>query len=94
MQQGVPNPHPQSEIYLPKLSSQDGSEYDTYKQRATFYNFTAGTINALVGTVEKRPPKINGVPKRLESRLDAITLSRQHLRDGEADPGRATGDEG
>ncbi len=48
------------ELYLPKLSGQDQSEYRTYKLRALFYAAMARTVTALVGAIDRKPPEVKG----------------------------------
>jgi hypothetical protein len=40
-----------TERYLPRLEAQSDDDYRTYKARATFFNATARTLEALVGLV-------------------------------------------
>lgn len=61
------------EAYLPRFASMDGEEYDSYLERATFYNFTGRTIKAMVGSVMRRTHVIEGMPDRLAPRLDSIS---------------------
>ncbi len=60
--------------YLPKLPEQESSEYEAYKMRAVFYNGTARTQSALVGTVFRKDPTVN-LPERLKTKL------QPHLED-------------
>lgn len=41
--------------YLPRLSAQKEADYQNYKLRATFFNITAKTLNALTGLVMSKP---------------------------------------
>lgn len=68
------------DLYLPKPSGMDDDQYDFYVENATYYNMTARTVGALVGTLFKRNPVINGLPKRLERGLKNITKDRESLR--------------
>lgn len=54
------------ETYLPRMADMDGIEYDRYLDSAVFFNMTARTVNALVGTIFQRDPKIEGIPKSLD----------------------------
>lgn len=54
--------------YLPKLQSQDAQQYARFLDRATFYNMTSRTLQALYGTVFRRNPKVTGFDKNLEQR--------------------------
>jgi Domain of unknown function (DUF4055) len=62
-----------SGVYLPRLDGMDNeAEYQAYVDRATYYNFTGRTIQALVGTQFKKDPKVSGLPARLEALLPRI----------------------
>lgn len=58
--------------YLPPLDSEYGTTYETYKERAVFVNMVARTVLGLVGTIFRRPAKVEGVNK---DALKAVTLS-------------------
>jgi hypothetical protein len=60
------------ETYLPKLGGQDATEYDAYKTRATYYNASARTLQALVGALFRKPPTV-AWPEGLADHLDDIT---------------------
>lgn len=47
------------ELFLPKLSSQESTEYDAYKQRASFYNASARTVNGITGAVFRKDPDLD-----------------------------------
>src|SRR6185369_5971749 len=49
--------------YLEPLDTNTGVEYETYKNRASFFNMTARTLNGLVGTAFRKPPKVDNVAK-------------------------------
>ncbi len=42
------------EVYLPSLSGQSSDEYSAYKKRATFYNASSRTLDALVGAIFRK----------------------------------------
>jgi hypothetical protein len=44
------------ERYLPRIESQNDSEYVAYRQRASFFNATARTAEGYVGLIFRRPP--------------------------------------
>lgn len=52
--------------YLRPLDEMSSSEYDSYLDRAVFFNMTGRTVNALTGIVFNRSPQVSGVPKKLE----------------------------
>lgn len=62
-------------IYLPKLDNQDSMEYDSYVERACYYNFTGRTLGALVGTLFRRRPQVKNLPAALKTRLEKISKS-------------------
>lgn len=51
----------EGQAYLPALDAMEDAEYAAYLDRATFYNFTGRTVTALVGTVFRRPYKIDNI---------------------------------
>lgn len=51
------------ETYLPKLSDQTPSEYESYKGRAVFFNATGRTVDSLTGMIFRKPPQTNGLDK-------------------------------
>jgi len=61
------------ETYLPKLSGQDNSDYEEYKERGTFYNATSRTIQGLSGAILRKPPTIKTTIS--QELLDAITTN-------------------
>lgn len=58
-----------AEVYLPRMADMDDDEYNRYLDAAVFFNMTARTVNALVGTIFQRLPKLEGVPKKLEEAM-------------------------
>jgi len=54
------------EIYLPKLTDQQTVDYIAYKQRGSFYNATARTVQGLLGMVFRKPPVVT-LPAGLSS---------------------------
>ncbi len=66
--------------YLPKPSGMDDSEYTLYKDNATYFNMTARTIGALVGTIFKRSPIISNLPDKLKKKISKVTKDNQSLR--------------
>lgn len=63
--------------YLPSLDSSKGEAYENYKGRATFVNMVARTAQGLVGTIFRRPLKVDKVKdEMLESvALDGMSLN-------------------
>jgi hypothetical protein len=66
------------ESYLPKLGGQDDDGYDSYRERAPFYGASDRTIQGLVGSVFRKPPKILA-PSAIEEHLDDVTLMGESL---------------
>ena len=64
------------EQYLKKLAGHDQAQYDSYLDRAVFFNMTSKTLNALYGTMFRRNPKITGMPKALDR------ISNKFSKDG------------
>jgi hypothetical protein len=65
--------------YLPALSSdQLSSEYDSYKQRALFYNGMKRTVQGLVGSVFRKD-QVFEVPEGVADHLKDITLAGLEL---------------
>lgn len=63
--------------YLPKFDGMEDDEYEAYLARATYYNFTARTVTAMVGSVLRRNPTLKNVPERLEKGLERLTNDNQ-----------------
>ncbi len=61
------------EIYLPSLGEGGKEDYETYKKRAVFTNLTSRTIGGWLGTVFRRPIKVDGIADTKRKRLDEIT---------------------
>lgn len=68
------------EKYLPKLTGEESGDYEKRKDRATFFNATKRTREALAGMVLRKKPTIErgGVP---EDVLGDITLNGQDVED-------------
>ncbi len=58
--------------YLPALDVEYGTSYETYKERASFVNMVARTVLGLVGTIFRRPLKVENVDK---ADIENVTLS-------------------
>lgn len=59
--------------YLPQLTDQEPMEYQSYKRRAKFVNFTKATIEMLCGFIFKKDPKFT-YPDDLELFMQDCTL--------------------
>jgi hypothetical protein len=46
------------EVYLPKLSGQDGREYGAYVKRALYYGAVGRSVDGFVGAIVRKPPSI------------------------------------
>ena len=66
--------------YLPKLSGQSDNEYRAFRARATFFNATGRTREALAGMILRKKPAIEpgGIP---ETALADVTLTGEDVFD-------------
>ena len=67
----------ESAEYIKQPSGMDDPLFATYIENATYYNMTARTVGALVGTVFKRNPIIANLPKKFEEKLKSISIRGQ-----------------
>ena len=65
--------------FLPQMNGQEENEYAEFLERATFYNMTGRTLGGLVGTIFKREPKVENLPKKLEKGVRRITRNGMSL---------------
>lgn len=67
----------QGSLYLPGLDTNFGTEYETYKERASFVNMLSRTVIGMVGTVFRRTIKVENVKKEdIENvTLDGLDLN-------------------
>ena len=70
----------ESAVYIKQPAGMDDELFATYIENATYYNMTARTVGALVGTVFKRNPIIDNLPKKLEEKLKGISIRGQTFR--------------
>lgn len=70
--------HSQGELYLPRLSKQNDDEYHAYLDRASFFNATQRTIDAMSGLLFRKEPEQN-FPKGIEPWLNNIDLKGNNL---------------
>jgi hypothetical protein len=70
---GVDQVKRQGVTYLPQLTDQEPADYQIYKRRAKFVNFTKATIEMMHGFIFKRDPK-REVPDDLEDFMNDCTL--------------------
>lgn len=61
--------------YLPALAEMDTQEYECFKDRAVFYNMTCRTVEAQVGTLFQRPPKVANLPKPMAPRFSKVVYN-------------------
>jgi len=61
-------------LYLPRLADQTDTDYQAYKTRASFFNATWRTIQALTGMLFRRPPVVD-VPESVNALLKDVTMS-------------------
>lgn len=60
----------QTIMYLPKLEGMSTNEYFAFLDRATFYNFSGRTANAMTGTIFRRAWSLEGLNDELTANLD------------------------
>jgi hypothetical protein len=70
--------HNAGQLYLPKLTGQDDSEYKAYKERAVFFNATYRTITGLQGMMFRKPYQID-VPESVLPLLDDVNMAGMPL---------------
>ena len=69
----------QATKYLPQPSGLDDNDYATYLNNATYYNMTARTVGALVGSIFKRNPVVSNLPEKLNAGIKSITKDNESL---------------
>lgn len=69
-----------AQVYLKCRSGMDDETYEVFLQNATYYNMTARTIGALVGTIFKRNPVVSNLPEKLTKKLKTITRKAKSMR--------------
>jgi hypothetical protein len=65
------------EVYLPSFPAMDKGEYNSYLDRASFYNFTARTIKAIMGRLLTGAPSLEGLNDKLSSELAHISYQAE-----------------
>jgi len=60
-------------LYLPMLDGMDNDEYEAFKTRATFYNFTGRTASAMTGAIFRRQAQYNGFTDKLRKKMEDMT---------------------
>lgn len=60
------------QTYLPALDAEYGTPYEVYKSRAVYVNMVARTILGMVGTIFRRPVKVEGIDRK---ELESVTLN-------------------
>ena len=53
--------------YLPRMDGMTPEEYESYLDRAVFFNMTQRTITGMMGTLFRRSPNIQNLPKHLNT---------------------------
>lgn len=69
----------QTTRYLPKLSGQDPEEYDAYLERGTFFNMVSRTVQGLTGSIFRREPTVENLPKKYDAHMKRITKENQSI---------------
>lgn len=67
----------EGQLYLPMFDGMEADEYQSYLTRATYYNFTEKTLQAMTGSVLRRNPVFKNLPERLEPGLERVTNDNQ-----------------
>lgn len=70
---GVDQIKRQGVLYLPQLTDQEPADYQMYKRRAKFVNFTKATTEMLHGFIFKKDPKVE-TPDDLEDFVNDCTM--------------------
>lgn len=66
--------------YLPQLTGQTPAEYEAYKNRGSFFNAFAKTVEGLTGAVVRKEPSIETNPK-VDELLGDVTLSSESIQE-------------
>jgi hypothetical protein len=66
--------HAAGKTFLPMLKDQTGEEYNAYKLRALFVNYSQRSVSAMVGMMFRKPMVVD-VPKSIEPLLEDVTMS-------------------
>ena len=67
--------------YLPKLEGQTDLEYQAFKDRATYVNFTKRTRESLAGMLLRKPPEVSFLGDDIEKLSEDITLAGHTIDD-------------
>ena len=70
--------HGAGAMFLPKLVDQSTTEYDAYRQRATFYNATWRTIAGLQGMLFRKPSIVT-LPPVVQTLVEDVNMSGESL---------------
>jgi len=65
---------------LPAMAGMDSEQYTLYNENATYFNMVARTVGALSGTIFRRNPVIDDLPKTFKEKINVITKKGQSLR--------------
>lgn len=71
--EGVDRVRNEGVVYLPQLTDMEPADYQAFKRRAKFVNFTKATVEMLAGLIFKKDPKFT-YPDDLESFMQDCTL--------------------
>jgi len=66
--------HAAGKTYLPALKDQTDDDYNAYKLRALFVNYSWRSVSALVGMMFRKPMTVD-VPESIKPMLEDVTLS-------------------
>ncbi|MCK5605382.1 DUF4055 domain-containing protein [Candidatus Pacearchaeota archaeon] len=71
--------HKAGKKYLPALKDQSTDEYNAYKQRALYVNYSRRSVSAMVGMMFRKPIVVD-VPESIEPLLEDVTMSGVSFR--------------
>ena len=70
-----------NERYLTQLEGQSDKEYQAFKDRATFVNFTKRTRESMCGMLMRKPPEITFTSDDIERLSENVTLEGHTIKD-------------
>lgn len=70
-------------IYLSAMKGMDKDDYETYLERALFYNMTAQTLNGMLGQVFRKLPVVRNLPRGAQDKPSPyLTALQKFTKDG------------
>ena len=71
---GEESVHEKGAKYLPKLSGQDDTQYNSYKMRALYFNASGRTKDGMTGLIFRKPPVLT-FPASLQNIIDDVDMA-------------------